>query len=139
MKLYAEEHSVMGLYIKKRSLSLDPSKYLNNNEIETLYYLLKKIHSDNNNSTIKHTILYNFIRNKDLFSGFIKMRQNTFERLNYELENHSGVEYIASSKIDEQVEAIIGRFKYNHILDSIVIVKNDIYFEDREFIKKYLY
>jgi len=80
MKYYYETESVMRSYIKEQDKIIKEELNFTDEEKYQIFKILKTMHQNKDNEGIKDTILYNYFRNKPIFYGINRMRQDNFER-----------------------------------------------------------
>lgn len=80
MKYYYEIESVMRSYIKEQDNIVKKELNFTDDEKYQIFKILRTMHQNKDNESIKDTILYNYVRNKPIFDGINRMRQDNFER-----------------------------------------------------------
>jgi len=122
MKTYYFADGVMRNYIKQEDIILDWNGFIDIETQQKLYELLQKRFSQKRNTGIKDTVIYNFIRNKNLFNGISKLRQNKFESIEFDFSYDERFKYSSDYDMGKEITTLIGdngAIQYNKILKII--------------------
>lgn len=87
MTYYYDTQNVMRNYLKKEDIITSRDNILNEKQVDEIFKILREMHQRKRNIGIADTVFYNFIRNKPLFYGVNKIRQNHYCFLNNELND----------------------------------------------------